>query len=106
MLWGDGFEIETVINCRMAAAGVRITEVPSVERRRIHGESNLRTFADGSRVLRTIVAERRRYSQRNSTPQYIEAMPNGPTDHLDAIPPQRHPLTPQDFDTDGLEATA
>jgi glycosyltransferase involved in cell wall biosynthesis len=60
MLWGDGFEIETVINCRFAAAGVRTTEVPSVELSRIHGETNLRTFRDGVRVLRTIVAERRR----------------------------------------------
>ena len=60
MLWGDGFEIETVLNCRMAVAGVKIAEVPSTELRRIHGETNLRTFADGSRVLRTIVAERRR----------------------------------------------
>jgi glycosyltransferase involved in cell wall biosynthesis len=61
MLWGDGFEVETVINCRIAAAGVKIAEVPSVERRRIHGESNLRTFVDGSRVMRTILAERRRH---------------------------------------------
>jgi len=60
MLWGDGFEIETVINCRMAAAGVEITEVGSVELSRIHGESNLRTFSDGFRVLRTIFAEFRR----------------------------------------------
>jgi len=60
MLWGDGFEIETVINCRMAAAGVKIAEVGSLELSRIHGESNLRTFADGFRVLRTIVAEYRR----------------------------------------------
>jgi glycosyltransferase involved in cell wall biosynthesis len=60
MIWGDGFEIETVLNCRMAAAGVKIAEVPSTELRRIHGETNLRTFADGSRVLRTIMAERRR----------------------------------------------
>jgi glycosyltransferase involved in cell wall biosynthesis len=60
MVWGDGFEIETVINCRMAAAGVRITEVGSVELSRIHGESNLRTFSDGFRVLRTIAAEFRR----------------------------------------------
>jgi glycosyltransferase involved in cell wall biosynthesis len=60
MLWGDGFEIETVINCRFAAAEVSITEVPSTELARIHGESNLRTFTDGSRVLRTIVSERRR----------------------------------------------
>lgn len=60
MLWGDGFEIETVINCRMAAADVTITEVGSVELSRIHGESNLRTFSDGFRVLRTIGAEWRR----------------------------------------------
>jgi hypothetical protein len=60
MLWGDGFEIETVINCRFAAAKVAIVEVPSVELARIHGETNLRTFADGFRVLRTIVSERRR----------------------------------------------
>ena len=58
MLWGDGFEIETVINCRIAAAGIDIREVASVEKSRIHGESNLRTFSDGFRVLRTIVAER------------------------------------------------
>jgi glycosyltransferase involved in cell wall biosynthesis len=64
MLWGDGFEIETLINCRFAAARVPITEVPSVELARIHGESNLRTFADGTRVLRTLVAERRRASRR------------------------------------------
>lgn len=60
MLWGDGFEIETVINCRFAGAQVSITEVPSIELSRIHGESNLRTFSDGFRVLRTILAERRR----------------------------------------------
>jgi Glycosyl transferase family 2 len=60
MLWGDGFEIETVLNCRVAAAGLKITEVPSVERQRIFGRTNLRTFADGARVLRTLAAERRR----------------------------------------------
>lgn len=57
MLWGDGFEIETLLTCRFAAAGARVTEVPSVERERIHGESNLRTFADGFRVLRTLARE-------------------------------------------------
>ena len=60
MLWGDGFEIETVINCRFAAAEVTITEVASFELSRIHGTSNLRTFSDGTRVLRTILSERRR----------------------------------------------
>jgi glycosyltransferase involved in cell wall biosynthesis len=68
MIWGDGFEIETVLNCRMAAAGVKIAEVPSTELRRIHGETNLRTFADGSRVLRTIMAERRRLKSLRDHP--------------------------------------
>jgi glycosyltransferase involved in cell wall biosynthesis len=60
LLWGDGFEIETLISSRFAAAQVKTTEVPSVERSRIHGQSNLRTFRDGARVLMTIVAEHRR----------------------------------------------
>jgi glycosyltransferase involved in cell wall biosynthesis len=66
MLWGDGFEIETVLNCRVAAAGLKISEVPSVERRRIFGETNLRTFADGTRVLRTLLAEHRRADRRKA----------------------------------------
>jgi hypothetical protein len=64
MLWGDGFEIETVLNCRVAAAGLKITEVPSIERQRVFGETNLRTFADGTRVLRTLLAEHRRADRR------------------------------------------
>jgi glycosyltransferase involved in cell wall biosynthesis len=59
MLWGDGFEIESLISCRIAAAGLRVAEVASVERRRIFGKSNLRAVSDGMRVLRTIFAERR-----------------------------------------------
>lgn len=31
-LWGDGFEIETLINMRLAAAGLAVAEVPSFER--------------------------------------------------------------------------
>ncbi len=58
--WGDGFEIETLINCRVAAGGLQIHEVPSVELERIHGESNLNTWRDGFRVLRTIFTERLR----------------------------------------------
>ncbi len=56
----DGFEVETLINIRVARAGLRVTEVPSFEEDRIHGESNLRTFRDGWRVLRTIFREWRR----------------------------------------------
>ena len=56
----DGFEVETLINIRVSAARLRVAEVASFERARIHGESNLRTFRDGGRVLRTIVRERMR----------------------------------------------
>jgi glycosyltransferase involved in cell wall biosynthesis len=60
MVWGDGFEIETVLNCRVAVAGLNITEVPSYEKARIHGLSNLNAVSDGLRVLKTIGAERLR----------------------------------------------
>ena len=60
MLWGDGFEIETIINCRFAAAGLSITEVPSVEKLRMFGETHLRAVQDGLRVLKTLVTEWRR----------------------------------------------
>ncbi len=55
-----GFEVETLINLRIAGAGMKITEVPSYELDRIHGESNLKTFRDGTRVLGTIFSEARR----------------------------------------------
>lgn len=59
-LWGDGFEIETLIHVRIAKAGLKVAEVPSHEHSRIHGRSNLNTFSDGWRVLRIILVERRR----------------------------------------------
>ena len=67
-LWGDGFEIETLLNLRAARAGLRIVEVPSYEQARIHGESNLNAMTDGVRVLRTIAREwpRRDRSARRS----------------------------------------
>jgi glycosyltransferase involved in cell wall biosynthesis len=57
-LWGDGFEIETIINTRVAKAGLHIVEVPSYEYDRQHGTSNLNTWRDGLRVLRALLIER------------------------------------------------
>ncbi|WIM95152.1 glycosyltransferase family 2 protein [Actinoplanes oblitus] len=56
-LWGDGFEIETLLNLRAARARLVIEEVSSFEHDRIHGVSNLNAFTDGIRVLRTIARE-------------------------------------------------
>jgi glycosyltransferase involved in cell wall biosynthesis len=66
----DGFEVETLINIRIARAGLSVSEVPSFERARIHGQSNLNTFRDGGRVLRTIVRERMR---RAGAPSHVAA---------------------------------
>jgi glycosyltransferase involved in cell wall biosynthesis len=57
-LWGDGFEIETIINTRVAKAGLTITEVPSYEHPRVYGETNLNTWRDGMRVMRALLVER------------------------------------------------
>jgi hypothetical protein len=54
-----GFEVETLINLRVAGAGMKITEVPSYEENRISGQSNLKTYRDGFRVLGTILSEAR-----------------------------------------------
>jgi len=58
LLWGDGFEVETLIHVRVAKAGLVVAEVPSYEHARLHGVSNLNAFRDGRRVLQTILAER------------------------------------------------
>ena len=58
-----GFEIETFLNIRALAAGLRVVEVASFESARLFGESHLRTFRDGSRALLTIGRERRRLTK-------------------------------------------
>jgi glycosyltransferase involved in cell wall biosynthesis len=71
----DGFEVETLINIRVARAGLRVAEVPSYEQERIHGESNLHAIRDGRRVLATILRERfsRRVEPSDSwRPEYRE----------------------------------
>ena len=72
----DGFEVETLINVRVAKAGLSVAEVPSIERERMHGVSKLNPFRDGFRVLRTIVRERFRrqsHSVGRSEVQFHEA---------------------------------
>jgi glycosyltransferase involved in cell wall biosynthesis len=68
-LWGDGFEIETLVNVRVAQAGLKVVEVPSYELSRLHGVSNLNAPKDGLRVLRTIFDEKRRVRRSRKTQQ-------------------------------------
>jgi hypothetical protein len=60
MLWGDRFEVETLINVRVAKARVRVFEVPRFKRNRVFGTSDLNAFSDGLPVLWTIYTERTR----------------------------------------------
>ena len=73
-LWGDGFEIETMINIRAAADGMKVGEVGSIEHARIHGASNLNTFRDGGRVLRTIFSEYGRMRTHRKTGRPAETV--------------------------------
>jgi glycosyltransferase involved in cell wall biosynthesis len=53
-----GFEIETEIIVKANRAGFQVVEIPSFESPRRFGESNLNTFRDGWRILRTLLSER------------------------------------------------
>lgn len=76
-----GFEVETLINIRVARLGLKVAEVPSFEGQRISGTSNLHPLRDGFRVLRVIVRERFKpieakahvYRQAPSQPAVLDA---------------------------------
>ncbi len=87
-LWGDGFEIETLIHIRITKAKLRVAEVPSFEHSRIHGFSNLNAVGDGLRVLRTILWDRRGIRP---------AEPLAPADDPDTSPIER--VEPETYQT-------
>jgi glycosyltransferase involved in cell wall biosynthesis len=61
-----GFEVETLMSIRAAEAGLRIYEVPSHERLRQHGASNLSAITDGWRIMRLILSEKRAAMRRRA----------------------------------------
>lgn len=73
----DGFEIETQMNVRALRCRLSVVEVASFELPRVAGVSNLNTFRDGWRVLRTIVRERLRRPHRPQ-PHRMDADDDGP----------------------------
>lgn len=60
MFWGDGIEIEALLACRLAAADVTLTVLPSTRRARWFGRSTPRRPSDAGRIARTLVVEWRR----------------------------------------------
>jgi glycosyltransferase involved in cell wall biosynthesis len=57
-LVSNGFEIETEIVVRAVRAGHRVTELPSYEYTRRHGDSHLNAIRDGLRIVRTLLQVR------------------------------------------------
>ncbi len=55
--YGQGFEIETLIFTRAAKRALKILEIPSHERSRMEGISNLRAIRDGFRILIVLIVE-------------------------------------------------
>ena len=97
-LWGDGFEIETLIHMRVADEGLCVAEVPSFEHPRIHGVSNLDAFSDGFRVLTTILVERRR-ARAVTVPVVVRRAHEPAPSHgnglrVHALRPALHPARP------------
>jgi glycosyltransferase involved in cell wall biosynthesis len=73
-LSSPGFEIETELVLKSQRAGLAIAEVPSFESPRRYGNSNLNTFRDGWRVLRTLFRERFAAQQASREPaESVEA---------------------------------
>jgi len=56
-LESTNFEIEAEICIKAKKLGLTVVEVPSIELRRNGGKSNLSTFGDGFRILRSIMVE-------------------------------------------------
>jgi glycosyltransferase involved in cell wall biosynthesis len=102
-----GFEIETVLNIRSAKSRLRVTEVPSFESPRLHGESNLRTFRDGWRVLTAIFRERRSGAvalarlEPAPAPPLSDIAPVQPLQQVATVPPlpMVHAAQVTDFDS-------
>jgi glycosyltransferase involved in cell wall biosynthesis len=72
-----GFEIEALMGIRAAKAKLRIHEVPSHERNRLYGSSNLRAVRDGLRILKVILREK--FGARR---QYLRGKLEAPPIHL------------------------
>lgn len=51
------FDIETEICIKSKKLGLKVVEVPSVELKRVHGDSKLNTMLDGARILKRILKE-------------------------------------------------
>jgi hypothetical protein len=88
LTWGDGPEIEPLVNIRMAAQGLRVVEVASVGYPSIHGDDRRRLLSRAWRAVHALFAEYLRKSRRGrrSAPARHEEVPR--RDRREAATPQ------------------
>jgi hypothetical protein len=72
------FEVHTLMYIRAAKAGLKIHEIPTYQRPRIHGTSNVRVGRDGWQMLKLIFRER---FSRKREPDRPSVPPSGARDH-------------------------
>ena len=92
--WGDGPEIEPLINIRMAAQGLRVVEVASVGYPSIHGDDRRRLFSRAWRALRTLLAEylrKLRLARRSAPPRHEESPRRDRHEAASRRPANRYP---------------
>lgn len=75
----EGFEIEAQMALRAQARGLSVFEVPSFERPRIQGSSNLHAIPDGWRVLRTVLAHPKARPRSTGAAPFSSVIPLEPT---------------------------
>ena len=85
-VWGEGAEIEPLVNIRMAAEGLRVMEVATVRYPRIHGKRRRRRVARALRAIRVLMREHRRRARLGRRPS-----PPARHDTTDAAAPARLP---------------
>jgi glycosyltransferase involved in cell wall biosynthesis len=88
-----GFEVETLMNIRAAAAGLVVHEVPSFEHRRIHGVSNLRIVMDGRRIAKVIIREWLAYRRGKRAQLEIRSASDRPATDRPATDPSASDLS-------------
>ncbi len=76
-LTSTGFEIETEMCVKAVRAGLRMAEVASHESDRRFGDSNLNTFRDGWRVLKTMIRLRFRGTIDRESLTMPDPLPTG-----------------------------
>jgi len=95
LTWGDGPEIEPLVNIRMAAQGLKVVEVASVGYPSINGDDRRRLLRRAWRALHTLFVEylrKWRADRRSATPRHEEIVRRDRHEPASRKPANRYPV--------------